>query len=353
MRVEGTFSAWVFQRHQGLKEVRLERRTLLAHEVRLSVDACGVCGSDRAVVQSRGQDAPVGMADPVVMGHEISGTVMEVGGEVSQVRVGEGVVVYPFISCSACRACRAGQPNLCMRQHIVGYHRDGGYAEEVVVPAEVLLARPSNRSAAASALLVDAYATPLHALKSVADVQAEESVLVMGGGGLGLAAIQLVPLVANGPVALWTRRESMREMGARFGAAAVFIGHAENVRNTAREVRRWSGGGVDVVLDTEGSESSLYAALQVVRPGGRVCVVGMSPARAVLPLSQMVRLGITVVGSYASTVEECALLLEWSSAGLLDSGLLVGRSVPMGRLAEALTGNSHAVGRMVFQPGGE
>ncbi|MFD1676708.1 alcohol dehydrogenase catalytic domain-containing protein [Alicyclobacillus fodiniaquatilis] len=335
-----------FSPDKGFQVVDVALGSLAADEVRLQVEACGVCGSDRQVVQ--GESVPPGTSFPLVMGHEIAGTVTEVGEQVKQWQVGDEVIVHPFISCGTCAPCQHNQPNLCVRQTCIGYQQAGGFAEMVTVPASQLVRRPKGCDAAAAALLVDAFATPYHAMR-LADVAPGSTVLVIGTGGLGLAALRLAGAFAVGRLGAVTRRDAGLDSVAAHGAEMV-VSMQDEPRNVARQMRRWSGaGGIDVVIDTVANKETVKFALDVVRPGGAVTLIGMSEDDAVLPIAKSVRRGVRLLTSYGSELEDVRALSDWVAAGRLDPSVLLAGTLALEEVEQAFS-PVRASGRWVITP---
>jgi D-arabinose 1-dehydrogenase-like Zn-dependent alcohol dehydrogenase len=315
-------------------------------EVVVEVEGCGVCGSDRQI--AAGAVAPTGTRFPAVFGHEISGRVE-----------GRSVAVFPIIPCGSCRVCALGQESLCLGQQVIGYHRPGGYAERVTVPENRVIPLPEGVPALAAGLLMDAVATPFHALRSVAKLQPGESLVVIGRGGLGLGALLCARAMGVGSAALVTRRRLTDEVvhsAENSGARRTWSSSEGESRRLVREVRRWSEGGADVVLDTAGSAQTVGLAIGLLRPGGRLCVVGMEDeggeAGALPPISRWVRKGITVAGSYAATVEDARTLVLWVGSGRIEPALLeslVSEVRPLEEIREVFEGPG-STGRVIIKP---
>lgn len=315
-------------------------------DVLLRVDACGVCGSDRQVV--RGESVPLGTAFPVILGHEVAGEVVACGEDAIRWSVGDKVVVHPFVACQTCAPCLHGQSNLCIRQACIGYTLPGGFAEYVAVPEKQLVRYPDGIHPAAAALLVDAYATPYRALVD-AGMAPGLTVLVIGTGGLGLAALQLARAFDVGLVGAVSRRAGGHTVADEYGADIV-VSTADGERTVARALRRWSGAaGVDVVLDTVADETTVSLALDVVRPGGTVALVGMSPDAPPLPIAKTVRRGVRVIGCYGSVQQDVEALVTWTRVDRLDPGVLVGELVTLDGIARAFSGH-RTTGRFVVTP---
>ena len=371
--------AAVFHPETGITVGPVPEPTLQPGEALIAIEACGVCGSDKQVVA--GEPAPKGTVFPVILGHEIAGRIVALGdpldlptpegkpatvhdtrdqrdapadwtshGHITSVRftIGDEVLVFPFIPCGTCLQCERGSENLCTHQILVGYHRPGGYAERIVVPTKVLLKRPPGIPAAAAALLVDAFATPFHALSNHGGIQDTDYVIVIGTGGTGLAGLMLAKAMGSRAVGAVTRRDSASDAAMDAGADMVWIHRDE--RRVAREIRRWSEGGADIVLDTVGSRESVEFGLSFVRPGGRLCVIGMGPGEASVPIAKAVRLAVTIAGSFGSAKGDVEQLIALTENGRLNPGRLVGGTFPLQQIKQAFLPNTRS-GRAVIVPG--
>lgn len=349
--------AAVFHPHGGLVLRDVDEPLIQAGEALIEVEACGVCGSDRQVVG--GEPAPAGSRFPAILGHEIAGTIAALGppfessnpgpmaGSATDWRVGDSVIVSPFIPCGVCQYCLHGSENLCSRQELIGYHRPGGYAQRVSVPTSVLRARPTGVSTAGAALLVDALATPFHALTAVGSLARTDRLVVLGTGGTGLAALLIAKAIGVTRTAAITRRAEAATSAEAVGADTVWV--RSDDRRVAREVRRWSEGGADIVLDTVGSGESAEFALELLRPGGRLCLIGMGAGELRVPLAKTVRRAITIAASYGATMRDVDALVELAQSRRLQPEELISRTLPLCRISEAFL-RSDSTGRVVIQP---
>lgn len=314
--------------------VELEIPVLRSDEVLVKVEACGICGSDRQVYAS--ESVPMGTEFPVVMGHEIAGEIAGMGPDVTTWTAGQRVVVHPFIECGTCAPCIALQPNLCIRQTCIGYQRQGGFAEYVTVPSDSLIAIPDDLSGESAALLVDAFATPYHAMHK-AGVDEDKSVLVIGAGGLGIAALMLAQAFNVRKLGAVTRRASGVDTLAANGAEMV-VSMADDERTIGRSLRRFAGaGGIDVVIDTVGDSRTVRFATEVVRFGGMVSVVGMSDEEVTLPIAKLVRRGIQLQYSYASVKEDVEILVQWAAADRLKPADLIADELSLEQVETAFS----------------
>ena len=243
-------------------------------ELLLSVDAAGLCHSDLHVIDSGGR-LPYTL--PFTLGHEVAGTVHAVGTGVTSAWLGESVAVHGVWSCGVCRRCRQGRQNSCLRLTGpvgCGLGYDGGLAEFMLVPSERFLVRTNGLPADQVAPLTDAGLTAYHAVAANLEVITDEAVvLVVGIGGLGHLAIQVLRSLSSVTVVAVDPRESARALALRHGAEVVvadlaLVAEALDDRTVDAE------GGLDLILDFVGSSATLSGSAGLLAPGGRLVVVG-------------------------------------------------------------------------------
>jgi propanol-preferring alcohol dehydrogenase len=303
----------------------LDDPTPAADEVLLTVDAAGVCGTDRHIVAGE-----LGVAPGTVPGHEIAGTVAEVGSAVLGWKPGERVASFGQVTCGSCAACLAGRTNQCRRPAVLGMARQGGFAERIAVPAGCLIALPDAVSSPVGAIASDAIATPFHALVTVGRLRAGESVVVIGAGGLGLHAIALARLGGAARVTAVDPSEGARHAALDAGADAVLDPAAEE--DPARLLRRLARGAT-LALECVGRSETVELGMRALGPGGRLVVVGVGSARPSLPpLATFIGAELSIHGSFGSTPAEIATVLDLIESGRLDVSRSVRREV---RLDEA------------------
>jgi acryloyl-coenzyme A reductase len=220
-------------------------------EIRIAVTTCGVCFHDVVV---RNGTFRRGVELPVILGHEVAGTIEKLGSEVQGLRTGELVAttIHSHV-CGHCRHCRNGHENSCAERVFLGdAGLNGGYAELVCVDADAALPVPAGVSADQAAITACTIGTELNALRDVGRVRLGESVLITGaGGGLGLHGVQLARLAGAVTIAVTTSAEKAARIRAMGADEVVVTGRGEDF---SAEVRRLTDGrGVDVVIDNVGS----------------------------------------------------------------------------------------------------
>lgn len=239
-------------------------------EVRVRVEACGVCGSD-VFLQKGGFGAKVTW--PIIPGHEAAGIVDAVGEGVMAVAPGDQVALYYITVPAGDPWAARGRPNISPYVTRMGVDVDGAFAEYVIRPVEALIRPPAPVPPTVLAVLTDAVATPLHGLKRVAHLQPGETLAVLGVGGLGSNAVQLGKAFGARVIAV-TRSASKLELARRLGAdEAVPADESDPVA----AVKSLTGGhGPDVVIQCVGSAAVDEQAIAMGGPGGRVVLIGSS-----------------------------------------------------------------------------
>jgi L-iditol 2-dehydrogenase len=271
-----------------------------ATDVLVQVAACGICGSD-----VHGFDGTSGRRiPPLVMGHEAAGVVAAVGSEVSHFAVGDRVTFDSTVYCGVCSFCRRGEVNLCDNRQVVGvscgdYSRAGAFAEYVAVPERIVYKLPDELGFAEAAML-EAVSVALHAV-AVSKLEGGETALVIGAGMIGLLTLQAARAAGCSQVFVAdidaTRLKSAAELGAD---KTLLLSGAEL---TSEILRLTEGLGVDVVLEAVGRNETIATAIDSVKKGGTVTLIGNITPQVNLPLQKVVSRQIRLQGSCASSGE--------------------------------------------------
>ena len=291
-------------------------------DVLVRVKAAGICHSD---VHYRGGVSPVKPL-PLTLGHEVAGVVEKTGAQVTNVRTGDRVCLHYLVTCGECSFCGTGNEQFCPTGEMLGKHRDGGYAEYIVVPARSALLLPNEIPFEQGAILMCSSATSLHALRK-SRLKAGETVAVFGAGGLGLSAVQLARACGALDVYAVDIQPDKLELAARFGAVPVNATQVEPVA----EIRRLTGGrGVDVALEMIGLTRTMRQAVQSLAVLGRAVLVGISAQPLEIDTYREI-LGkeAEVIGSDDHLWRELPLLIEYARRGVLNLSQVVTRTVPL------------------------
>lgn len=207
---------------------------------------------------------------PIVLGHEIGGVVAELGVGVEKELLGKRVTVTPLIPCGKCEWCEAGRYSLCDNYDYLGSRRDGGCAEFVIAPRRNLIPLPEIVCMDDAGVIEPASVT-LHGLDK--RVFANEDVVILGAGNLGLFALQQAQILGAGRVFVIDLMKFRLEIAESLGAIPIQVDKKENGSNRVLEFTR--GRGADLVVDTCGVAAVEANALTMVRKGGRVVYMGL------------------------------------------------------------------------------
>ncbi len=245
----------------------IEVPKLYPDEVLVRVAGCGICSTEIGHLDF---GIPTFKRPPVVLGHEVSGTVVEKGYNVTEVDKGDRVLLPLYFTCGKCPNCRTGKENLCYDMKVLGNHVDGGFAEYTKALAKDVCVLPPEIPLEDACIITDCMTTPYHALTHRARVKPGEVVAVFGCGNLGINAVQIASVMGASVIAVDVVQKRL-ELATELGAFDTLDGSADTV---ADEIKRLTIGGADVVVDAAGTEESLKKAYESMRVGGRLCVIG-------------------------------------------------------------------------------
>jgi propanol-preferring alcohol dehydrogenase len=301
-----------------------------ATEALVQVAACGVCRTDWHFWN--GDWAWVGFQSPLpsIPGHEFVGTVVEVGSAVTKVKIGDRVTVPFHEGCGACQYCISGASQLCPTPSFPGFGHSGGYGELVsVVNADFNCVRlPDSIDFVSAASLGCRYMTAWHAATHLAAVRAGESVVVLGAGGMGLAAVQIATQAGAQVIAI-DRRDEALDKAAKEGAIAVV--NSTSTENVAAAVQELTGGGAHVALDCIGGQETTLNGLLSLRRAGRFVALGLTTQDVAgmvsVPIDMILALEIRLTGAFGIPRNGYDDLLTLVGRGALAPGSLVGKQI--------------------------
>jgi L-iditol 2-dehydrogenase len=278
-------------------------------DVLIRVKACGICGSD-----VHGYDGGTGRrVPPLIMGHEAAGVIQSVGKEVRKFKPGDRVTLDSTISCGECLFCAAGDVNLCERRQVLGvscgeYRRHGAFAEYVSVPERIVYELPDELSFAHAAL-IEAVSIAVHAAK-ITEIRPRSTAVVIGTGMIGLLSIQAFRHYGCDLVFAVDVDQSRLEIALDLGATDVFLGSGSEV--VSRVLAVTDGRGADIAVEAVGTQGSTSTAIDSVRSGGTVTLIGNVAPKVEIPLQKVVTRQLRLLGSCASAGEypECISLMR-------------------------------------------
>lgn len=232
------------------------------------VEACGVCGTDRHLLHGEFPSKP-----PVTLGHEFSGIIEAIGPDVAGFSIGERITGDPNISCGRCPQCMAGRVNLCRNLKAIGISRDGGFADYVIVPQKQAFTIPLSLDPRFGSFC-EPLACCLHGI-DMAEIKAGSTVVVLGGGVIGLLTVQLARLAGATTVILSTRQASRRKLAEELGATASVDPTASDIIEEIAGENGLVPGGVDVVIECAGVAETVEQSTRLAKAGGTVVILGV------------------------------------------------------------------------------
>ncbi|MBU0630355.1 MAG: galactitol-1-phosphate 5-dehydrogenase [Candidatus Margulisbacteria bacterium] len=318
--------ALVLRENGCLEQSEVDSPQISNGECLIKVEAAGVCSSDIARAFYGGA-----YRTPLIMGHEIVGTIREMAAGVRDFRVGDRVAVYPILACNNCSYCRDGNFQLCVKYDYFGSRRDGGFAEYLAVPETNLVKIPDNVDFDA-AVLVEPAAVALHGVKKL-DIQGSAKGLVFGAGPIGNLAGQWLKFAGCGEVDIVDRHASKLKIAEENGLRPV-----KSETNAVAELLSLSDGGYRYIVEATGSPQLIELALKVVRREGTVLLLGNISGELKLPqalVSSLLRKEIKILGTWNSRIDEWPEVLA-AFGGTVRVNNLLSRKVPLSKGAATL-----------------
>ena len=304
-----------------LEEQGIEVPPVGVRDVLIRVRAAGVCHSD---AHYRAGVSPVKL--PLTLGHEVAGVVAQVGTEVKNFEPGDRVCIHYLVTCGECAFCRGGNEQFCPSAEMIGKHRDGGYAEFIVVPERSVFVLPDEIPFEQGAIVMCSSATSLHALKK-ARLATGESVAIFGVGGLGISAVQLAKHLGAGRVFAVDINPQKLELAERFDAIAINALAGDPVEQL-RDIT--NGRGVDVALELVGLPITMRQAVQSLATLGRAALVGLTrESFDIAPYRELINKESEIIGVSDHLASEIPVLLEMARTGQLDLSHGIIRPVPL------------------------
>jgi 2-desacetyl-2-hydroxyethyl bacteriochlorophyllide A dehydrogenase len=348
--------AVVVDRPGAIAVRRREPRAAGAGDVRLDVLYAGICHTDHYIL---GGCHP-GARYPLVPGHEVAGVVREVGPAVTSVGAGDRVAVMTDLPCGACTACRSGADRACANRRQLGTSEDGGWQEEMVVPAFALVTLAGTELSAAEGALLEPAANGVAAVRAAGAV-AGRRVVVIGPGPIGLLAAQCARAEGAGAVTVVGLAHDARrlELARSLGLdTAPPVGPDASMDEAAALCEQLPGGGADAVIQCAGSVSATRLALALVSDGGAVVVEGYAGDPAPVPVSpdELATRRLALVGVNGWTATDFLAACRHAAEGRLRLRTLATHVVGLEDVDRALElSRSYADGavKVLLTPSGE
>ena len=299
-------------------------------ELVLRNQVCGVCGTDVHIYH--GEPGSADVNPPVVLGHEYSGEVVEVGEGVTGFAVGNHVTVDPNIYCGHCAYCQNGKKQLCPSMEAIGVTRDGGFAQYSRIPAsQAFKLEPTVPWEAAA--MAEPLACCLHGI-DLAGIQVGDKVCVVGGGAIGLLMVQLAKLSGASQIVLSEPNEKRRQVGLQLGANAAIDPTRPDAQEAFAQVL---DGGANVVIECVGNVPAVKSAFQFAGKGATVLLFSVPKVDATfdLPLFDVYKKELTIKGSFVNP-DTHARAVALINSGKVDFGPIITHRFTLDQLPEAI-----------------
>lgn len=291
-------------------------------EVVVAVKAAGICHSDAHYRVGKSSVYPL----PMTLGHEVAGSVHQLGDGVSMFNVGDRVCIHYMVTCGKCIYCNRGFEQFCTSGAMIGKYRDGGFADYICVPERSLFHLPDEIAYEHGAVMMCSSATSLHALRK-ANLHPGESVAVFGIGGLGMSAIQLACAMGSDQVFAVDINKEKLKLAEHYGAIPIDASAGDPVEKI-KELTDFKG--VDVALELIGLPETMEGAFKAIGIMGRVAIAGITTDKfSIDPYLDLINREAEIIGVSDHLAQEIPLLLEWARVGKLDISNIITKSVPL------------------------
>jgi NAD+-dependent secondary alcohol dehydrogenase Adh1 len=330
-----------YQEHPKVEEVA-EPKITGPHDVIVRIGGAGLCRTDLHIIE--GQMAELsGVSLPYTIGHENAGWVQEVGSAVSNVAVGDTVIVHPLTTCGFCRACRAGNDMHCTNSTFPGFNTDGGMANFLKTTARAVVKLDPSLAPKDIAALADAGLTAYHAVKKASvNLYPGTKTVVIGAGGLGHIGVQCLKALTPTEIIVVDRSPEALELTRSWGADHTVLVDGSQVAKV-KEIT--NGQGAEAVIDFVGEGGAIEDGVAMLRRAGSYYVIGYG-GKLNVPTVNIILTEINFIGNLVGTYNDLAELMTLTAQGKvqlhtamypldaandaihdLDSGKLRGRGI--------------------------
>jgi D-arabinose 1-dehydrogenase-like Zn-dependent alcohol dehydrogenase len=293
-------------------------------EVLLRITAAGVCHSDIHIHDgffdlgggNRVELAKMGAKLPLTLGHEIVGVVEALGPEAKGVSVGDARIAFPWIGCHECPVCAHEREQWCASPQFLGARVDGGYSDHVIVPDPDYLVAYDGIPTEAACTYACAGLTAYAALAKVGDLTADDFLVVIGAGGVGLSGLHIAPELTPAKIILAETDPAKRAIAEEAGVFATIDNGAPDAPQKLLEM---TGGGARASVDFVGAPATSQFGIMGLRKGGRHVIVGLYGGALPLPLPMVVSKSLTIQGSYVGTLDDFKAVVALGRAGKIPS----------------------------------
>ena len=323
-------------------------------EVIVKIGSCGVCHSDVHLHDGYfdlGGDARLDMSravkPPRTLGHEIAGTVVAVGPDAQGVQVGDQRVVFPWIGCGKCALCAAGDEHLCNAPQALGIHRDGGFADHVLVPHAKYLLDYGSLAQEQACTYACSGLTAYGALKKAGPIGPGDTLVIIGAGGVGLSGIRLARQMFGVAPVVVEIDQSKWDIAREAGAGELVDPSADGAQKALLKAT----GGASAVVDFVGAGASFSFGFGALRKGGKLVCVGLMGGSTPIVPAMVAMKAVSVIGSYVGSLAEMHELMALARSGVLPDMPVTPQ--PLAQATQALDElrAGRVRGRVILKPG--
>jgi NAD+-dependent secondary alcohol dehydrogenase Adh1 len=280
-------------------------------DVIVKIGGAGVCRTDLHIVEGQWAEKS-GVALPYTIGHENAGWVSEVGSAVTNVAVGDPVILHPLVTCGLCSACRAGDDVHCQNSAFPGIDRDGGYAEYLLTNARAVVKLDSSLQPADVAALADAGLTAYHAVaKAARGLRPGQKAVVIGAGGLGHIGVQVLKALSSAEVIVVDRSPEALGLATDFGAEHTVVADGSQVQQV---LDLTGGAGAEAVIDFVGEGGAIEDGVAMLRRAGNYYVIGYGGVLSV-PTIDIISTEINFIGNLVGSYNDLVELMVLAAQG--------------------------------------
>lgn len=331
----------------GVELLEIEEPRVKSHELKVKIHAAGICGTDMHIIHDE-----YSCNYPVIMGHEYSGIVVEIGNDVTNFQVGDRIVsLTAAVKCEECTYCRSGLYMLCEKRLSIGSGVNGAFAEVMVIPEKIAYKIPDNVSLD-EAVLTEPLACMVRCVIERGTVKAGDYVLVSGPGAIGLLTMQVAAASGGNVIVIGTSQDKARlNLASELGAFATIIIDEEDVQNRISEITR--NAGVDVAFECAGVGPSANNCLKLLKKTGLFVQVGLYGKKVEFDMDLALTKEINITNGFASeptSWERALRLLEMKKVNVAP---LISTKLPLYEWENAieLVDNKEAF-KVLFVPNG-
>jgi len=327
---------------QAVQKVSPGKKTVFLREVEepsvsgsfviIEVKACGICGTDVHIYEDEYKTNP-----PLILGHELSGVIAQMGPDVTGWKIGDRVTTETFYRyCGKCKYCLMGKPNLCIDRQSIGTHVDGGFAKYIRVPARNLHHLPDHVNFREGAV-IEPLACCTHVVCELTNIVPGDVVIVSGPGPIGLITLQLAK-ASGGTVILTgaTPDKERLQLGKELGADFVFDVMKEEAE-LVKTINDLTGGfGADVAIECSGNSQAVNFAIEHLRKAGQLSQIGLFSKPIQADFSTIALKELNITGSFAHNPPTWELAIKLLEANKVNLKPLISRVYKLNDWEEAL-----------------